>query len=330
MKVFRPSMLYRANLMMQTQMRHFGPKGKAPAAGGPPAAPYVPPRRIKTNFEVMVERDGLDQFMFGPPHGIEKMQNAHRHYVLPKLATRIDMFAKKMREHYIREGIYPDVKIFLDPLRDRQLDDTLQALHAKGEVAAVIKARDEFEDVDLVLPHRAPFTIWKADHGMVRPFYVRHNDEEIMVTVTKIETHFKSKEPLLVEFQRYIPGRPNLLTLPLVPVQEDKSLHFQAGCQFHVLKKEVKVWCYNESYPAQIEVNCQDLSPQLSIKIGDMEMTLPHGMFLHKSFQRDRYHSIVKLTETNSYIQRKNQVIEQADLIRDEKRRIQNRLLSAQ
>lgn len=59
MKVFRPSLLYRANLMMQNQMRHFGPKAKAPA-GGAPAAPYVAPRRIKTNFEVMVERDGLD------------------------------------------------------------------------------------------------------------------------------------------------------------------------------------------------------------------------------------------------------------------------------
>ena len=61
MKVFRPSLLYRANLMAQIQMRHFGPKGKAGGgAGGAPAAEYVAPRRVKTNFEVMVERDGLD------------------------------------------------------------------------------------------------------------------------------------------------------------------------------------------------------------------------------------------------------------------------------
>ena len=44
------------------------------------------------------------------------------------------------------------------------------------EVAAVIKGREEFDDLDLVFPNRTPFTITKTDHGLVRPFYVRHND----------------------------------------------------------------------------------------------------------------------------------------------------------
>ena len=55
-----------------------------------------------------------------------------------------------------------------------------------------------------------------------------------------------------------------------------------------------------------IEVDCKDLSPQMSIKIGDIEKLLPHGMFLHKNYQAMRFHSVVKLSETNSYIQRKN------------------------
>ena len=41
-----------------------------------------------------------------------------------------------------------------------------------------------------------------------------------------------------------------------------------------------------------------------------------------------RFQSIVKLTETNSYIQRKNQVIEQAELIREEKKKMQTKLLT--
>ena len=151
----------------------------------------------------------------------------------------MEMLAKKMREQYIREAIYPNVKIFLDPLRERKTDDTLQKLHAEGLVAGVINARDEFEDLDLVFPHRTQLTIRKTDHGLVRPFFVRHGDQEIMVTVNKIEDHFKTQHPVLMDFQRYIPGRPNLLTLPIHPVQEDKSLHFQAGALFHFLKKSI-------------------------------------------------------------------------------------------
>lgn len=94
------------------------------------------------------------------------------------------------------------------------------------------------------------------------------------------------------------------------------------------MQNEIMVWCYNESYPAVIEVDCQDLSPQLSIKIGDVEKMLPDGMFLHKHYQRMRFHSVVKLTETNVYIQRKNQVLEQAELIKDEKRKIQTRMMT--
>ena len=99
--------------------RNFGPKGKPAAGGAPAAAPYVEPKRLKTNFEQMVEKNGIEQFMFGPPPGIEKMHNSHRAYIIPKLGSRMEFYAKKMREQYIREAIYPDVKIFLDPLRIR-------------------------------------------------------------------------------------------------------------------------------------------------------------------------------------------------------------------
>lgn len=88
-----------------------------------------------------------------------------------------------MRDQYIRDNIYPETKIYLDALRARQPNDTLQNVLANREVAACINGREEFEDVDLVFPHRTPFTIKKADHGMVRPFWVRHNDDEIMVNV---------------------------------------------------------------------------------------------------------------------------------------------------
>lgn len=48
--------------------------------------------------------------------------------------------------------------------------------------------------------------------------------------------------------------------------------------------KEVYVWCFNDTYPARIEVDCKDLSPSYPIKLGDVEKMLPYGMYLHKMY----------------------------------------------
>lgn len=60
--------------------------------------------------------------------GGEKFQNAHRFYVQPKLGARLDFLAKKMREQYTRDVIYPDVKIMIDPVRERRPEDTIESL----------------------------------------------------------------------------------------------------------------------------------------------------------------------------------------------------------
>jgi hypothetical protein len=51
-------------------------------------------------------------------------------------------------------------------------------------------------------------------------------------------------------------GRPNLLTLPIYPVQEDKSLHYQAGANLNYLIKEIQVWCFTDKYIPRIEIDC--------------------------------------------------------------------------
>ena len=59
----------------------------------------------------------------------------------------MEFAAKKLREQYIRDGSFPDVKIIFDPVRERQQDDTLEKLHSEKLVAAVINKRDEFNDI---------------------------------------------------------------------------------------------------------------------------------------------------------------------------------------
>jgi hypothetical protein len=65
-----------------------------------------------------------------------------------------------------------------------------------------------------------------------------------------------------------------------------------------------------DTYPARIEVDCRELSPNMPIKIGDIEKMLPYGMYLHKKYNSAKFHSVVRLQETNSYVTRKNLVIE--------------------
>ena len=77
------------------------------------------------------------------------------------------------------------------------------------------------------------------------------------------------------------------------------------------------MWCYNDTYPARIEVDCQDITPSYPIKIGDIEKMLPHGMYLHKMYDHRKFESIVKLQPSNLYMQRKNLIVEQADAIKE-------------
>jgi hypothetical protein len=47
----------------------------------------------------------------------------------------MEIYAKKLREYYLREGVIPEQKIYIDTLRDRQPEDTIEKCVANKEVA---------------------------------------------------------------------------------------------------------------------------------------------------------------------------------------------------
>ena len=101
--------------------------------------------------------------------------------------------------------------------------------------------------------------------------------------------------------------------MPLYPVQEEKSLHFVAGADFKFHVRSLWVWCFNDVYPGRIDVNCDMLSPNMAIKVGDIEKMLPYGMYLHKQYNNQKFHAVVSLTATNKYVGRRNLIVEQVD-----------------
>jgi hypothetical protein len=142
------------------------------------------------------------EFIMGPPAGINKTYNAHRQDIIHKLEPRMDIYARKLREMYHREGTIPTVKTFLNPERLRENADTLEHCMQSKLLPGVIHARDEFDDLDLVFPWRTPFNITRSEHSMVRPWYMKHpvTEEEIRVTCTNIDYHAKTRLPYFLEF----------------------------------------------------------------------------------------------------------------------------------
>jgi hypothetical protein len=270
--------------LIRVSQRGFGPKPAAPKGkGGPPGpATVIPEKAGPTILERMVARG--EDFPLGPPPALNKTWNAPRVSMLNKLEPHMDTFARKLREMYIREGTITQIKTYLNPIRHRLPSDTLEACMKEQSLPGVIHGRDEFSDLDFVWPWKTAFKVTKSDHAYVRPWYMIDpvTDEEIRVTCKGADYGIKTKLPYYIEFQRYIVGRPNLIHLPLVPAQEDKSLHHIAGANFNYHIRHVWVWCFNDVYPGRIDIDCSHLGPNMAIKIGDVEKMLPYGMYLHK------------------------------------------------
>jgi len=78
--------------------------------------------------------EGTD-FPLGPPPGIHMVQGAHRDVIVPKLEPRIEIYAKKLRDYYLREGVIAESKIHLNTVRERKAEDTIDKLHSQKLVA---------------------------------------------------------------------------------------------------------------------------------------------------------------------------------------------------
>lgn len=184
-------------------LRHFGAKPAKPAGkGGPPGAAPValPKKREPTPMQKYIASG--QEFIFGPPPGANKQQNVMRDQIQYRLAPRIEVYARKLREIYFREGTIPTQKTYFEAIRERQPEDTLHKCMEERVIPCVINRREEFDDVDLIMKWRTPFHVTRDEHGMVRPWYIRHpvTEEEIRVTVNSIDYHNSTRLPYFMDF----------------------------------------------------------------------------------------------------------------------------------
>ena len=122
--------------------------------------------------------------------------------MLEKLAPHMDIYARKLRDIYIREGHIPHHKSFLNADRMRLPTDTLEHCMKNELMPGVIAGRDEFSDLDMIWPWRTPYRVTRSEHSFVRPWYVIHpeTEEEIRVTCRNIDYDITSRKPYYIEF----------------------------------------------------------------------------------------------------------------------------------
>jgi hypothetical protein len=140
-------------------------------------------------------------------------------------------------------------------------------------------------------------------HGKIKPYYLQYNNEEIRCTLIIKNKLPGEEKPVKIRFQRYIVGRPNLLTIPIrVSSRNIDPMIRDNDVEFAQYIYEVDVWCKNDDYPVIFEVDSRMIQPSKPYKIIDLQMSLPEGMWLHRKYDRLLYNGIFGMGENFNLI----------------------------
>ena len=98
-----------------------------------------------------------------------KTYGVHRDFIIPKMESYIDAYAKKIRDVQLRQRyLPPEIHTFRN-LRNRTAVDTLEHCKENNEIPIVVKKRDEWnEDLHLIGPRHIASTIMRFDNSYCR------------------------------------------------------------------------------------------------------------------------------------------------------------------
>ena len=100
------------------------------------------------------------------------------------------------------------------------------------------------------------------------------------------------------KFNRYIPGRPNLVYLPLKIIHNKENKYLNKGADMAVKYEGLWVYSYNDEYPAAIDIDPRTANPTFGYRLGELANKLPDGLELHPKYKSQLNNFLVQVTAT--------------------------------
>ena len=192
-------------------------------------------------------------------------------------------------------------KVLLHPLRMRHELDNFEYLLHRKEVPLHIYGRNDFAPIDAILHTEQVKGLRHLKHFDLRPVYFKNESEEIRCMIDKILVTPDQQHYFKVYLRRYIVGEPNI-----VSVQFSLPVRFHDGFkkkQISWRNQEIKMLCYNETYPLEIELDYKRLARNGKITFGDLQNILPRGLELLPKHKKNLNYEIVTLSDLMSKLE---------------------------
>jgi hypothetical protein len=219
-----------------------------------------------------------------------------------KAMNKTEFLAKKMRHMYLISGDFCTNKHILPVKRVRTNEDSIFGLLKQDEIACILEGREEFPDFHFVLDRKFVRSFNSKPHWKVKPFYLQHGNQETRCTVIEKARLPTYETPYKMRFQRYIVGRPNLLTLEIKFVGRELNPYLRdMDIEFAQYFNKFDIWTVNDEYPPLLEIDVRRVFPWQPYKIIDLKMDLPEGMWLHRKYDNLMYQAICSMGENYNY-----------------------------
>jgi hypothetical protein len=216
----------------------------------------------------------------------------------PLLGDYVDT-EQEMLHRRVRSTYFTRTKIDFDAIPElfaytRQPEETIKHLWRHRKVAGVVRARDEFPELNLTHKARDVFDVYRdmeTHNGTTQPYFLSIDDDSdyFKVTIEDVHIHeFYQHWPMFMAWNRFIPGRPNRMMMRVVVENWGESEAKLRGGRIEYKEDMVEVDVFTEEYPKVLRADMNEILPGKAYTVGHLEKDLPEGIQLSPNYKKRR------------------------------------------